>query len=121
MTQDPEIATLRRQLSSHHDRRGKRSYPDATKRAATQLARSRQRDGHSIASTARALGIHPVVLGSWLRRDSRSAHDAFAPVVLSDAPTVRSTTAIVVTHSPSGLHIEGLSIAQLTELLRGLR
>jgi hypothetical protein len=35
MTQDAEIATLRRQLSAHHDRRGERSLPDDANIAAT--------------------------------------------------------------------------------------
>lgn len=121
MNHDPAIAAVRRQLGSHDDSHSKRTYPAAAKRSAAQLARSRQRDGHSIASTARALGLHPVVLGSWIRALDERGPATFAPVVLADAQHTLSSAPFAVVHPASGLRIEGLSIAQLAELLRGLR
>jgi transposase-like protein len=120
MSHHSQFAAVRRQLGQDHDRSGQRSYSESAKRAAIDLARLQQRDGHSIASTARALGIHPYVLGTWLRRDALRSVDLFAPVVITDAHT-QSTPSLVVTHAPSGLRIEGLSITQIAELLRGLR
>jgi transposase-like protein len=121
MNHDPAIAAVRRQLGSPEDSHSKRTYPAAAKRSAAQLARSRRRNGHSITSTARALGLHPVVLGSWVRAIDGCGPAPFAPVVHSDAPPTQSTALFAVVHPASGLRIEGLSIPQLTELLRGLR
>ncbi len=121
MNHDPAMAAVRRQLGSPDDSQSRRTYPAAAKHSAAQLARSRQRDGHSIASTARALGVHPVVLASWIRALDERGPAPFAPVVLSDVPQTQSAAQITVVHSASGLRVEGLSIAQIAELLRGLR
>ena len=123
MNTDHEIAAVRRRLGNEVNRAGKRVFDSAAKGAAAALARARQSDGHSVASTARLIGLHPVVLASWMRRQPTPA--PFAPLVVrepQDPRTERSTAReIVVTHGESGLRIEGLSIAQLAELLRGLR
>jgi transposase-like protein len=123
MNTDHEIAAVRRRLGNEVNRGGKRVFDSAAKDAATALARARQSHGHSVASTARLIGLHPVVLASWMRRAPTPA--PFAPLVVrepKDARSERSTPReIVATHGASGLRIEGLSVAQLAELLRGLR
>lgn len=118
---DHDLATIRRQLAQHRSRSGKRSYPPTAKHSAAQLARARQRMGHSIASTARALELHPVVLGSWLRSINERGADPFVPVVVHDATHAPSSAPVVLVHPASGVRVEGLSIAQIAELLRGLR
>ena len=123
MNTDHEIAAVRRRLGNEVNRAGKRVFDSSAKDAAAALARGRQSDGHSVASTARLIGLHPVVLASWMRRQPPAA--PFVPLIVREPqdPRVerRAAREIVVTHGESGLRIEGLSIAQLAELLRGLR
>jgi transposase-like protein len=120
MSNDSVLADVRRQLGLVRGSRGQRVYSPQAKRAAAALARDRQRQGHSIASTARSLGVHPVVLGAWTRALDASASGAFVPVAVRDVATVVAAQPVVV-HAPSGLRVEGLSLDQITTLLRGLR
>lgn len=67
MNTDHEIAVVRRRPGNEVNRAGKGVFDPAAKHEAAALARTRQADGHSVASTARLLGIHPVVLARWMR------------------------------------------------------
>lgn len=121
MNTEHEIAMVRRQLGQRRTLGGRRSYTAAAKSAAVALLRARQREGHSLASTARLLDLHPVVLGSWLRIEPDVPRAPFAPVVLVESTPTYSTAAPVLLHTASGIRVEGLSVAQIADILRGLR
>lgn len=121
MSNDSVIADVRRQLGQGRGSSGQRVYSAQGRRAAAALARERQRAGHSIASTARALGVHPVLLGTWMRKAEQDAPSPFLPVAVRDVPLSAHPSQPVVVHVASGLRVEGLSIEQITSLMRGLR
>ena len=127
------VAQVRRQLGQDRTRSGQRVFSSEARRAAVTFTRARQRQGNSIAATARLLGLHPVLLGTWLRR----AEPSFVPVTVQDrvaaetpafSHATRSDVAPpmplggpVVVHLASGLRVEGLSVEQIAALLRSVR
>lgn len=127
------VAHVRRQLDQDRARSGRRVFSPQARRGAVAFARARQRQGHSIAATARLLGLQPVLLGTWLRR----ADSAFVPVSVQDrvapappgpshaTPPEHASPACsagpVLVHPASGMRVEGLSIEQIAALLRSVR
>jgi transposase-like protein len=121
MSNDSVFADVRRQLGQGRGPGGQRVYSPHARRAAATLALQRQREGHSIASTARSLGVHPVVLGAWMRKLGDDTPAPFLSVAVREpAPTPLSTQPVLV-NPASGLRLEGLSIEQIAALLRSLR
>ena len=93
-----------------------RPYPEAARAAAVQWAERRQREGLGLHRIASELGISPTTLRKW-RQPHGGLPSAFLPVQLV-APA--SPASAFVVHAPSGIRIEGLTLAELTELVRRL-
>jgi hypothetical protein len=138
MSTDHEIAALRQRLKEASQRAPGRQFKGTPKEEAAQLALQRQTEGHSLAATARWLGVKAFLVRAWVRKVSRKT---FVPVRVRTEkqatvatqppkqrqrqslpqPSQRSDPTLLVTHPASGVRIEGLSIEQLAALLRGLR
>jgi transposase-like protein len=94
-----------------------RRYPSALRRADPQYFRRRRAAGASIAIVAQALGVRRQTLLAWAAEPDSSARPAFLPVsVVADPPPPARS----VTHGPGGLRIEGLDVASVVALLRGV-
>ncbi len=109
---ESEVARVRTLLGQARGR-GRRVFSMEAKDAAKALANRAKASGTPLAQLAHRLGLHPMTLGAWTRQPT-----VFALAQVVDDPP---TGAGPVVHAPSGLRIEGLSVAQLAELLGRLR
>jgi len=78
---------------------------------------ARRAGGARWSELARELGVSAVTLKRWL--SARSAHTDQAtlrPVVVSDEPAPQTLTLV----APSGLRIEGVTLADVIAILGGL-
>ena len=107
-----EVARVRRMLGEARGR-GRRVFSKQAKDAAAALASRAKTSGTSLARLAQQLGLHPMTLSAWAR-----GAPVFALARVVDDPP---TGAGPVVHASSGLRVEGLSVAQLAELLGRLR
>ena len=95
---------------------GSRPYPDKAKVLAVEYARERVASGESYSAIAAELGIAQTTITGWLEPGSRS----FRPVrVATDRVRKRPNRAVLVT--PSGVRVEGLSVAEVIRVLGALR
>jgi transposase-like protein len=93
-----------------------RPYPEAARTAAVDWAERRQREGHGWVSIASELGVSPTTLRKW-QQERRGTSSSFCPVKIVEPA---SSTRGIVVHAPGELRIEGLSVAELAELVRRL-
>lgn len=124
MTTDSEISTVRQQLGRQRRSNGHRLFTPAARDAAVRLALARKQRGVPYAQTAEALGLHAMVLGTWIRNTPKSAAPAFVALAVRDeamALTHPRVPSLVAVHALSGVRIEGLSLDQALALVRGLR
>ncbi len=112
-----------RQDSARHlgDRTGTAiRYTPSLRRRALAFAHRRREAGASVATTARELGLRSRALRLWLqepRTRPRLRRVALETVPLRTMPI--SGPPVLVT--PQGFRVEGLDVAGLVTLLRGLR
>jgi hypothetical protein len=98
--------------------RGQR-YPEGLREVATAYWTDAAKEGMSRRAAADALGIREATLARWVAA-SPSAGSRLAPELLE--VVVASPTSVGRTMvTPSGYRVEGLSMAELTELLVVLR
>src|SRR2546426_5633655 len=106
-----------RQLADGKAPQGVR-YPVALRDAAVKLGRARLRQGHSLATTARALRISEPTLAGWLRPRRRAR---FRPVALAPDPEpTRASPISPVLITAQGVRVEGLDRDTLIVVLRAL-
>jgi hypothetical protein len=76
-------------------------------------------EGKSLGRVAEELGIGPVTLTRWLGR-SGAGGEPLRPVEVQREEEEPGPASSLVVVTPSGWRIEGLRLADLTELLRAL-
>jgi transposase-like protein len=97
-----------------------RPYPARLRGAVLALAEQRERAGVGLASFAAEVGVSATTLRKW-KRDARGGEGA-ATAAFCEVEIVapRALGATLVVHGPSGLRIEGATIADIAELVRRL-
>ena len=86
--------------------------------AALQYAEQRQAAGLSMKAIGGELGMSWHTLSYWRTRHTRPSATALARVKLVEP---EHKDVVVAVHGPSGLRVEGMSVAQLAELIARLR
>jgi len=118
---DREARTFRHDAAGHiGDRTGTaiRYTPDLRRRA-VGIARQRRRAGVAVAATARDLGLRPDALRLWLQ--TPPTRPRLRRVAVSATPEpVAPTSGLSVLVTPQGVRVDGLDLATLVTLLRGL-
>ncbi|HEX4353202.1 MAG TPA: hypothetical protein VHZ95_09815 [Polyangiales bacterium] len=108
--------SLRRELTHHERGRGNR-YPVALRDRVVGYAEARRAEGASWVVIASELGLQIETVRRWCLRDQTAEPvAAMIPVEIIDAP--RATLSIV---SPSGVRVEGATLAEVIAVLRALR
>ena len=118
---DREVRKFRRDAARHlGDRTGTAiRYSSDLRRRAVQIARRWSRTGVAVAAIARELGLRPRALRLWLQEPRarprlRRVADAGLPALMTP------TGGLSVLVTPQGVRVEGLDLATLVTLLRGL-
>jgi hypothetical protein len=93
-------------------------YREDLRQEAIALARTGLLEGKSLGKLAVELGIGPVTLTRWLGRGG--AGEPLRPVEVQREEEEPGQACSLVVVTPSGWRIEGLRLADLTELLRAL-
>ncbi len=118
---DREVRTFRHDATRHiGDRTGTaiRYTPDLRRRAVV-IARRRHRAGVAVAVIARDLGLRPDALRLWLQAPrSRPRLRRVAVTATPESSAPREGLSVLVT--PQGVRVDGLDLATLVALLRGL-
>ena len=94
-------------------------YTPALRRRAVTIAQKRRDAGVAVTSVARELGVRPQALRLWLQ--APRSRPRLRRVAVSAAPEpVAPTPGLSVLVTPQGVRVEGLDLATLVALLRGL-
>ncbi len=118
---DREARTFRHDAARHiGDRTGTaiRFTPDLRRRA-VGIARRRRQAGIAVAAIARDLGLRPEALRLWLQAP-RSRPRLRRVAVTTTPEPVAPTSGLSVLVTPQGVRVDGLDLATLVTLLRGL-
>ena len=118
---DREARTFRHDAARHlGDRTGTaiRYTPDLRRRA-VGIARRRRRAGVAVAAIARNLGLRPDALRLWLQ-SPRSRPRLRRVAVTAPPVPAAPTSGLSVLVTPQGVRVDGLDLATLVALLRGL-
>ena len=118
---DREARTFRQDAARHiGDRTGTATrYTPDLRRRAVGIARRRLRAGVAVAATARDLGLRPHALRLWLQAPrSRPRLRRVAVSATPEATAPRGGLSVLVT--AQGVRVDGLDLATLVALLRGL-
>lgn len=118
---DREARTFRHDAARHiGDRTGTaiRYTPDLRRRA-VGIARRRRRAGVAVAAIARDLGLRPDALRLWLEAP-RSRPRLRRVAVTATPEPVAPASGLSVLVTPQGVRVDGLDLATLVALLRGL-
>jgi transposase len=108
---------LRGELATAERAGAGRPYPEALRVAAVEYRREREREGAALRDVAAELGVSAVSLERWSRR--RPEREAsFRAIELVGEPVRRGSQGVV--HGPRGLRIEGLTVAEIAELVERL-
>jgi hypothetical protein len=92
-------------------------YTSALRRRALAFAEQRRRSGVPVAAIARELGLRPRLLRLWLKGPHATPRLRRVTMERSTPPPASTVPTLV---TPQGFRIEGLDIAGLAALLRGL-
>jgi transposase-like protein len=111
---DRELQDLRRRLGAIPRGRGRRIPVALRERVVAWMAMRRAR-GEWWCELARELGVTASTLKRWTTPRAEGARP-LRPVQVIEAPPCRTMTIV----SPSGLRVEGVTIADAIEILRGL-
>lgn len=113
---DRELRDLRHHLGAILRGRGRR-FPAALRERIIAWTVARRAGGAAWSELARELGVPAGTLKRWLTpRPERARQVALRPVAVTDEPVRRPLTLV----APSGLRIEGVTIADVIAILRGL-
>ena len=118
---DREVRTFRHDARRHiGDRTGTAvRYTTDLRRRAVGIARRRRRAGVAVAAIARDLGLRPDALRLWLEAPrSRPWLRRVAVTATPEPAAPTSDFSVLVT--PQGVRVDGLNLATLVALLRGL-
>ncbi|UQA61416.1 hypothetical protein [Polyangium aurulentum] len=119
-------AAIRAEMDQVEGRRGRgKAYPEALRRRAAAYYCARRAQGAAIRTIGIELGLPGQTLQRWAAAFGDaplllSATDGFERVeIVETSPPARRSS--IVVRGPAGLHIEGLELDTLVELLRRLR
>lgn len=116
LSTDRELRELRHHLSGIPRGRGRR-FPAALRQRIVAWLVLRRAQGAECRELALELGMSTTTLQRWLTaRREPPRHLALRPVTMLDEPAQRSLTLV----GPSGLRLEGLTLADVLALLQGL-
>ena len=114
--EDRELRELRHQLGAIPRGRGRR-IPAALRARIIAWTAPRRARGAEWRALARALGVHAETLTHWLAAAPAPAPAVpLRPVAVTDAPARAALTLV----APSGLRVEGATVADAIAILRGL-
>jgi transposase-like protein len=111
---DRELQDLRRRLSVIPRGRGRR-FPAVLRERIVAWTAARRRRGDWWCELARELGVPANTLKRWSTPRAEEARP-LRPVQVVEEPPCRTVTIV----APSGLRIEGVTIADVIAILRGL-
>lgn len=115
---DPELRELRRRLDSIPRGRGRRIPLELRARVTAWVAKRRDH-GDGWVELVHKLGVSTLTLQRWSSSPpSRPSREVMLRCVEVAEPAPVQRTIVLV--SPTGLRIEGLTIADVIEILRGL-
>lgn len=117
MKNEQQGARLREALATAERSGAGRPYPESLRAAAMAYRREREREGAGLREVAAELGVSSVSLERWSRKNPGAKMSFRAIEVVGES--VRPASGLVV-HGPRGLRIEGLTVAQLAELVARL-
>ncbi len=117
MKNEQRVERLRGALATAERAGAGRPYPEELRVAAVDYRREREREGASVREVAGELGVSAISLERWSQR-GRRREESFRAIELVGEP-VRRASAVVV-HGPRGLRIEGLTVAEIAELVERL-
>jgi transposase-like protein len=113
---DRELRDLRHHLGAIPRGRGRR-FPAALRERVIAWTAARRTRGAGWRELARELGVPAGTLQRWLTpRPERAPPVALRPVAVTDEPARQPLTIV----APSGLRLEGVTIADVIAILRGL-
>lgn len=112
---DPELRALRRKLDSIPRGRGRRIPVELRTQVMAWVAKQRKR-GDSWSDLVRQTGVSLLTLQRWSSRPAPRAVMLRRVEVAEAAPAERTVTLV----SPTGIRIEGITIAEAIAILRGL-
>jgi hypothetical protein len=117
-----EFEEIRQQIANLARAKNARRYPQALQARITAHARMRMAAGMSVGAVCRELDVGEPTMNRFLgqRRPSEVGRAAFkrVRVVMRSAPETEGRTYVM--RGPCGTCIEGLSVDEVTELLRRL-
>lgn len=126
MRTEHQAAAIRAEMDQVEGRRGRgKAYPAALRRRAVSHYCARRAQGVAIRTIGIELGLPGQTLQRWAAALGDTpllppAQAGFERVEIVEAPPRMQHSAIVV-RGPAGLHIEGLDLDSLVELLQRLR
>lgn len=119
------VASLRKEIAKVRiDSAGRRRYDKKLRKRLVDFARAEQAQGQPIIKIAKELGIREQVLGTWLRSEERPAPIRAVEVVEerpASRPVPPSSPRDLRLRLPGGAVVEGLSLADVAQLLREAR
>ena len=123
MKHEQRAEQLREALATVERKGAGRPYPVSLRQAAMEYCHQREQQGANINGIALELGVSTTSLMRWSRKAAKSA-EGFRAVELVVEPESHVAVskparlaAGVSVHGPRGLRVEGLTIAELAELI----
>lgn len=113
-----EAEALGKELGTRVSRRGFRVFTKESRRQAIEYAIQRRQEGNSCKEIAKELGVNNWTVAKWLYRPRALTLQrvGFTQVKIIEAERVSAP----VVRGAHGVWVEGLSVAEIATLLRGL-
>ncbi len=105
-----DLTKVREQLEQQRDKRGR--VPAEVRREVVRVLEQARKGGRPYRELAAEIGMSLQTLMGW-RHQERHAGSKLAPVKVA---AVAKPASSLVVHGPRGLRVEGLSVAELSEL-----
>ena len=97
-----------------------RPYPEALRQAAVAYYRQRKQQGARTEEIETELGVSGMSLSRWSRRSAERALGFREVEVIEAVPERERAERALVVHGPRGVRIEGLTVADIAELIERL-
>jgi DNA-binding transcriptional regulator YiaG len=129
MDQRETAGKLKAELEARKELGTRGRFTEALRRQVLEYLRARQAGGGTQEEVARELGMSSWTLSRWSGRARRAeaeeasrarAQGARAFSAVEVRSEVGVSTGALVVHGPGGVRVEGLGVAQVAALLRGL-
>jgi hypothetical protein len=117
MKNEEQVRQLREALAAADRAGAGRPYPPTLRRMAAEYHREREEEGASVRRVAGELGVSEASRVRWSRTEQERA-PGFHAVELVAEPVRRPSGAVL--YGPRGWRVEGLTVAELAELMERL-